>query len=78
MGTGLLSPSHIMVLLVVVLLVFGARRLPELGRSLGSGMREFKDSVSGEGTTPEIGAGAPTQAPQAVAEATDARVARDR
>ena len=44
--TGLLSPSHIAILLVVVLLVFGAKRLPELGRSLGSGMREFKDSVN--------------------------------
>ena len=46
--TGLLSPAHIVVLLVVRLLVFGAKRLPELGRSLGSGMREFKHSISGE------------------------------
>ena len=44
--TGLLSPAHIVVLLVVLLLVFGAKRLPELGRSLGSGLREFKTSVS--------------------------------
>ena len=36
-----------MILLVIVLLLFGARRLPELGRSLGTGMREFKDSVTG-------------------------------
>jgi sec-independent protein translocase protein TatA len=34
---------------VVVLLVFGPKRLPEMGRSLGRGMREFKDSVSGDG-----------------------------
>jgi sec-independent protein translocase protein TatA len=33
---------------VILLLVFGARRLPEIGRSLGSGMREFKESVTGE------------------------------
>ena len=46
--TGLLSPAHIVVLLVVLLLVFGAKRLPELGRSLGSGMREFKASISSE------------------------------
>ncbi|HEY7935251.1 MAG TPA: twin-arginine translocase TatA/TatE family subunit [Solirubrobacteraceae bacterium] len=45
---GLDSPSHIAFLVVILLLVFGARRLPEIGRSLGSGMREFKDSISGE------------------------------
>jgi sec-independent protein translocase protein TatA len=39
-----------MVLLgLVVLLVFGPKRLPEMGRSLGRGMREFKNSVSGDG-----------------------------
>jgi sec-independent protein translocase protein TatA len=36
-------------LLLVVLLVFGPKRLPEMGRSLGRGMREFKDSVTGKG-----------------------------
>ncbi len=41
------GPLEIVVLLVIVLLLFGAKRLPELGRSLGTGMREFKDSVSG-------------------------------
>ena len=46
MGTGLLSPGHVVVLLTIVLVVFGARRLPEVGRSLGSGMREFKHAVS--------------------------------
>lgn len=45
---GLDNPLHIAFLLIVLLLVFGARRLPEIGRSLGSGMREFKDSISGE------------------------------
>jgi sec-independent protein translocase protein TatA len=44
---GLDNPLHIAFLLVVLLLVFGARRLPEIGRSLGGGMREFKDSLSG-------------------------------
>ena len=43
---------EILILLLVVLLVFGPKRLPEMGRSLGKGMREFKDSVSGnDGTT---------------------------
>ena len=40
--------------LLVVLLVFGAKRLPEIGRSLGSGMREFKDSISGESKSPAL------------------------
>lgn len=47
---GLDNPIHIIFLLVLLLLVFGAKRLPELGRSLGSGMRGFKDSLSGEPT----------------------------
>jgi sec-independent protein translocase protein TatA len=42
---GLDNPLHIAFLLVVLLLVFGARRLPEMGRSLGSGLREFKDGL---------------------------------
>ena len=46
---GLDNPVHLLLLLLIVLLVFGAKRLPEIGRSLGSGMRGFKDSLSGEG-----------------------------
>jgi sec-independent protein translocase protein TatA len=38
---------EIAIVLVIVLVIFGPKRLPQLGRSLGSGMREFKDSVSG-------------------------------
>jgi sec-independent protein translocase protein TatA len=45
---GLDNPIHILFLLVIVLLVFGAKRLPEMGKSLGEGLRGFKDSVSGE------------------------------
>jgi sec-independent protein translocase protein TatA len=45
---GLDNPIHIAFLVVILLLVFGAKRLPELGRSLGTGMREFKQSVTGE------------------------------
>ncbi len=45
---GLDNPIHILLLLLVVLLVFGAKRLPEIGRSLGDGMRGFKDSLQGE------------------------------
>jgi sec-independent protein translocase protein TatA len=45
---GLDNPIHIAFLLLIVLLVFGAKRLPELGRSLGSGMRGFKEAINGE------------------------------
>jgi sec-independent protein translocase protein TatA len=39
---------EILVLLLIALLVFGPKRLPEMGRSLGRGMREFKDSIQGK------------------------------
>ena len=42
-----IGPVEILILLLVALLVFGPKRLPEMGRSLGRGMREFKDSISG-------------------------------
>jgi TatA/E family protein of Tat protein translocase len=42
-----ISIWELMILLIVLLLIFGAKRLPEMGRSLGKGMREFKDSVTG-------------------------------
>jgi sec-independent protein translocase protein TatA len=42
-----IGAPEIILLLLVALLLFGAKRLPEIGRSLGTGMREFKDSVTG-------------------------------
>ena len=42
------GPLEIIVVLVIVLVIFGPKRLPDLGRSLGRGMREFKDSVTGK------------------------------
>ncbi|MEA2418951.1 MAG: sec-independent protein translocase protein TatA [Thermoleophilaceae bacterium] len=42
------GPLELIIILVVVLVIFGPRRLPDLGRSLGRGMREFKDSVTGK------------------------------
>jgi sec-independent protein translocase protein TatA len=41
------TPWHIVLLLLIALLLFGGKRLPEIGRSLGSGMREFKDAITG-------------------------------
>ena len=48
MATGILSPVHVAFLLVIVVLLFGAKRLPELGNSLGSGLRDFKESLEGK------------------------------
>jgi len=42
---GAIEPLHILIVLIVVFLLFGAKRLPELGKSLGSGIREFKKST---------------------------------
>ncbi|HEX2495792.1 MAG TPA: twin-arginine translocase TatA/TatE family subunit [Gaiellaceae bacterium] len=48
-GIGL---PELLIFLVVVLLLFGAKRVPEIGRSVGRGMREFKDAVSGRDDEP--------------------------
>jgi len=44
---GLLSPAHLVILLVIVLILFGPGKLPELGKGLGKGIREFKDAIRG-------------------------------
>ena len=54
LGIGL---PEILIILVIVLVIFGPKRLPDLGRSLGSGMREFKDSVTGKGDDTKLRAG---------------------
>jgi sec-independent protein translocase protein TatA len=46
--------TGLIVILIVALLVFGPRRLPEIGRSLGKGMREFKDSITGRDEKAEL------------------------
>jgi sec-independent protein translocase protein TatA len=43
-----IGPMEIMIVLVIALVVFGPKRLPELGKSVGKGIREFRGSVSGE------------------------------
>jgi sec-independent protein translocase protein TatA len=66
---GLDNPIHLLFLGVLLLLVFGAKRLPEMGHSLGAGLRGFRDSLSADSHTPAIsdhaaryvaGASAPT------------------
>jgi sec-independent protein translocase protein TatA len=44
-----IGPTELIIVLVIVLLIFGPKRLPGLGKQLGSGMRELKDSISGKG-----------------------------
>lgn len=46
--------TEIVLLLLLALLLFGAKRLPEIGRSMGRGMREFKDSISGSGKDDDL------------------------
>jgi sec-independent protein translocase protein TatA len=42
-----IGPLELIIVLVIALVIFGPKRLPDLGRSLGTGMREFKDSITG-------------------------------
>ncbi len=74
---GELSPLHIAIVVVIGLLVFGPKKLPELGRGIGSGLRDFRKGLSGEADPPapapvveaistpivETATTAPTQAP---------------
>jgi len=48
MGLGALQPGHLIVILVIVLLIFGPGKLPELGRAMGDGLRELKKATGGE------------------------------
>jgi sec-independent protein translocase protein TatA len=66
---GLDNPLHIAFLLVVLLLVFGAKRLPEMGRSLGEGLRGFKGAINGEQPSSAAIVAAPAAAPQTASQA---------
>src|SRR5919204_6821816 len=48
MGAGALQPGHLIVILVIVLLIFGPGKLPELGKAMGDGLRELKKATGGE------------------------------
>ena len=62
MGEGLLQPMHLLVILFIALIVFGPKKLPELGKGLGEAIRGFKDSIKGADASP--GPAADTKAPQ--------------
>ncbi|HEY5317078.1 MAG TPA: twin-arginine translocase TatA/TatE family subunit [Solirubrobacteraceae bacterium] len=53
MASGILSPTHLLVVLVVALIVLGPKRLPGAGKALGQGLKEFKDSIGGSGPSEE-------------------------
>jgi sec-independent protein translocase protein TatA len=63
--TGLTQPWHIILILLIALMLFGGRRLPEVGRSLGTGMREFKDSISGHASAQTQQLAPPEETPAA-------------
>jgi sec-independent protein translocase protein TatA len=55
MFTGILQPTHLAILLVVALLFLGPKRLPEAGRAIGEGLKEFRSSIAGShGDDPQI------------------------
>jgi sec-independent protein translocase protein TatA len=66
-----LGPWEIVILVVVLLLVFGSRRLPEMGRSVGKGMREFKHAVTGKDEQPELEDDAAQEPPELTARAVE-------
>ena len=48
MFTNILQPTHLRIVLIIALVVLGPRRLPDAGRVLGQGLKEFRNSISGE------------------------------
>ncbi len=52
MFEGLLQPMHLIVILAIALLVFGPKKLPELGKGLGESIRGFREAMKGEGEKP--------------------------
>ena len=80
---GNIGPLEIGIVLVIALLVFGPKRLPELGKSLGKGIREFKGSISGEDDNKpdeatQIAAADPIPTPKAEETESEAEVVRDK
>lgn len=65
----LLAPEHLLIVLGIILLMFGGKKIPELASGLGKGVREFKNGVAG-GADPAPQVTAPTVTPEPVARAT--------
>jgi sec-independent protein translocase protein TatA len=81
---GNIGPLEIAIVLIIALLVFGPKRLPELGKSLGKGIREFKGSINGEhedekpDEPTQIAAADPAPPPARAQEKPEAEVVRDK
>jgi sec-independent protein translocase protein TatA len=76
---GNIGPLEIIVVLIIALVVFGPKRLPELGNSLGRGIREFKESVTGEkDDDDDVKALSASQATATPGEKPEAEVAHDK
>jgi sec-independent protein translocase protein TatA len=77
---GNIGPLEIIVVLIIALIVFGPKRLPELGSSLGRGIREFRSTVSGEkgDEDEDVEAKAISQPPTAPAEPAEPEVVHDK
>jgi sec-independent protein translocase protein TatA len=58
--TNVLQPTHLLIVLIVALLLLGPKRLPEAGRALGNGLKEFRSSLSGEPNDGQIAAARPS------------------
>jgi sec-independent protein translocase protein TatA len=54
MFSGLESPMHLVIVLIIAVLVLGPKKLPEAARGLGSGIRQFKDSIEGKESAPAV------------------------
>lgn len=59
----LFQPTHLLVIAIVLLVLFGAKRLPELGKGLGEGLKGFKEGLKGVTDTPQTTAQQSTQTP---------------
>ena len=64
----LFQPTHLLVIAFIALLVFGPKKLPELGKGLGEGIRSFKEGMSGASQTPPPAQTPPAPAPEKPAE----------
>jgi sec-independent protein translocase protein TatA len=71
---GFIGVPELIVLAIVLLLIFGPKRLPEIGKSMGKGMREFKESVSGMTGNDEEPAKPPAELPPAAKSTSDPHV----
>jgi sec-independent protein translocase protein TatA len=68
MFEGLFQPMHLLLILGIALLFFGPKRLPELGKGLGTSIRDFRDAMSGHGgQKPDDPANSQLEAPKAAA-----------